>query len=220
MWALVPVKTLSRSKQRLAGLLSAPERAELSLAMLEDLLSVLESVAAVTRIMVLTDDARVAETVRGRGHAVVQETSQLDVNANLNRAARRCATRVSQLLVMPADLPAVSRADIQALLASHRHGVTMAPATVDGGTNALLLEPPDAVPFQFGARSCAAHRAAAVARGLDIALVRRPALGRDMDRPADLGWLLTQPAGTRTAGLLARLQVLERLAAAALKDTA
>ncbi|MFZ5913432.1 MAG: 2-phospho-L-lactate guanylyltransferase, partial [Pseudomonadota bacterium] len=36
IWAIVPIKDLSRAKQRLSGLLSETERRALGLAMLED----------------------------------------------------------------------------------------------------------------------------------------------------------------------------------------
>ena len=220
MWALVPVKSLQRSKQRLAAALSVGERGALVLAMLDDLLDVLARVSAVQRVLVLTDDDVVAQRVRDRGQEVVAEQSGLTLNENLNRAAQQSASHTQRLLVIPADVPSATALDVERLLAAHRGGITLAPAVVDGGTNALLLEPPDVLACQFGPNSCARHQEAARAAGLDVVVVRQTGLARDLDRPDDLAWLMARPGGKHTSAFLSSLDVGQRLAARSLKDTA
>ena len=61
-------------------------------------------------------------------------------------------------------------------LVSDRHGT---------GTNALLVAPPDAIPFRFGEGSRAAHEAAAAAAGAAYVEIRGP-LSFDVDTPEDL----------------------------------
>jgi 2-phospho-L-lactate guanylyltransferase len=220
MWALIPVKSLRLSKQRLATLLSVSERGALVLAMLDDVLDALAAVPAILRVRVLTDDQVVAQRVRNRGHQVVPEQSGLTLNENLNRAARHSAAHTQRLLVIPADVPAATAADVELLLAAHRGGITLAPAVVDGGTNALLLEPPDVLACQFGPDSCARHQKAARAAGVEAVVVTRTGLARDLDRPDDLHWLMTRPAGKHTTAFLTSLDVGQRLAAQSLQDTA
>ncbi len=220
MWVLVPVKSLQRSKQRLAPLLSVSERSALVLAMLDDLLDTLAGVSAIQRVLVLTDDEAVAQRVRSRGHQVVAEQSGSSLNDNLNRAAQHSAAHTQRLLVIPADVPAATAADVEQLLAAHRGGITLAPAVVDGGTNALLLEPPDVVACQFGPNSCARHQRAARAASVEAVVVTGTGLARDLDRPDDLARLMTRPGGKHTTAFLTSLDVGQRLAAQPLKDTA
>ena len=220
MWALVPVKALSGAKQRLANVLRAAARARLAQAMLDDLLCLLENATQIERVLILTADAAVAQQARRRGHRVFEEDADQSLNENLGRAAQDCATQTPRLLVLPADLPAATREDIDTLLAAHRGGLTLVPASVDGGTNAMLLEPADAVSCQFGERSFARHSAAARRAGLGLTVVENANLGRDLDRPDDLTWLAQRALGPHTAALLASWNVREGLAEAALPHTA
>jgi len=61
-------------------------------------------------------------------------------------------------------------------------------------TNALLLRPPDALPFAFGVGSLARHRAAE-ARGLSPRWCDAPGTALDLDTPADLAALDAVLAG-------------------------
>jgi 2-phospho-L-lactate guanylyltransferase len=67
--------------------------------------------------------------------------------------------------------------------------VTISPDGVHAGTNALLLRPPDALPFAFGPGSYEAHLRAARERGLDVRVCERPHLAFDLDTAEDLGRL-------------------------------
>jgi len=219
MWALVPVKLLQRSKRRLACVLTPSERAGLAVAMLDDLLALLESEKVIQRIYVLTADPVVAADVQARGHQVICEDTNMDLNSNLDAAAAQLADQVERLLVINADVPAVTAEEFADLLAAHTGGVTLVSATVDGGTNAIICEPPDALRYQFGAQSLARHRTAANSAALDCSVFDRPGLGRDMDRPDDLAWLMRQPVDTRAGSLLEKLRISARLNAV-LRDSA
>jgi 2-phospho-L-lactate guanylyltransferase len=64
--------------------------------------------------------------------------------------------------------------------------VAIVPADAGGGTNALLLYPPDVIAPSFGPDSFAAHLRAAEAAGAAVQVVSDPALGFDLDTPDDL----------------------------------
>jgi 2-phospho-L-lactate guanylyltransferase len=64
--------------------------------------------------------------------------------------------------------------------------VAIAPADAGGGTNALLLCPPDAITPAFGTGSFEAHLRAAEDAGAAVQVVHDPALGFDLDTPDDL----------------------------------
>jgi 2-phospho-L-lactate guanylyltransferase len=65
----------------------------------------------------------------------------------------------------------------------------ISPDGASAGTNALLLSPPDALPFAFGPGSYEAHLRAARERGLDVRVRERPHLAFDLDTAEDLARL-------------------------------
>jgi 2-phospho-L-lactate guanylyltransferase len=62
----------------------------------------------------------------------------------------------------------------------------LAPDRGGTGTNALLLAPPDCLPFAFGVGSRARHEELARAGGVMLATYAAPGTAFDVDRPADL----------------------------------
>ena len=63
--------------------------------------------------------------------------------------------------------------------------VVVVPDRHGDGTNALLVSPPDAIPFRFGAGSRAIHLAAGTEAGASVAEVGGE-LALDVDTPDDL----------------------------------
>lgn len=109
----------------------------------------------------------------------------------------------STMLLLPADIPLVTKADIQALLTEHTcPGVTLAAAGSDGGTNALLVSPPDIIAPAFGENSCQRHSAHAREQGLDPAVLNTSGLNLDIDTLEDIHALL---AADRECATLAYL---------------
>ena len=106
------------------------------------------------------------------------------------------------MLTLPGDIPLVTTAEIEALLAAHRPApsFTIAPSHDEQGSNAILMSPPDAVPLRFGDDSYFPHLAAARARGIEPTVVRAPGIAFDIDNPDDLAHF--SHIGSRTrAGL-------------------
>jgi 2-phospho-L-lactate/phosphoenolpyruvate guanylyltransferase len=205
----VPVKALARAKTRLAGVLSEAERADLTLAMLEDVLD-----AALVQdgwsTVVVSRDPRVLAVASRRGVGVLPEEG-----ASLGAAARQAESTLAggdTLAVLLADLPLVtSGALAQALGLAGDGAVVMAAAGSDGGTNLLVRRPPDAIAARFGRRSFARHRWAARAAGLEVREVSRPELAFDLDRPEDLARMLTAEGGGRAAAACRSLGLPERM---------
>jgi FO synthase len=212
--AVVPVKLFSRTKQRLAPLLSVEERAALARAMLEDVLSALTGARSLAGILVITGDATAAAVAQAAGAIVVADTENAGTTPAVTAAARHLEqTGQGGMLVISADVPLVTPADIEAILAAHgvAPSVTLVPASDDGGTNALACSPPQALAFAFGEASLRRHRDAAQARGLTPAVLNLHRVGRDIDRPEDIAHLLRHPPTTRTQAYLAGIGISGRL---------
>jgi len=218
-WALVPAKGPLLAKSRLRVVLEAEECALLSAAMLRDVLHALEHATGVEQVAVLTDDDSVAAQVSAGGHTVIRDADD-DLCASLDSAATELAGRgADTLLVLPGDIPTLTAADVDALLHRHESGLSLCPAIRDGGSNAVVCTPPDAIPFCFGEHSAARHLAEAQQRGLTAHRLALPAFFRDIDLPDDLVWLGAQAGGTHTQNFLRRSGLGARLGPSYLSAT-
>jgi len=213
----VPVKALSRSKGRLASVLTPSERGALTLALLEDVLAACARQSG-WETWVVSPDPHVLEAAARRGAAAIPE-EQGSLLGAVRTVERRLADPADSLAILLGDLPELDAEDVATALAASAP-VVLAPAASDGGTNFLLRRPPGAIPARFGRRSFARHRLEAARRGLELAEVRTPGLAHDLDRPADLARLIAgdHASVTRSVclemGLADRLPLLERLSGA------
>jgi len=190
-WAVVPIRGLATAKTRLGPDLDPAARRGLVEAMLRRTLQATRDARSIHGTVVVTKDPEVAGLAHHhRAIGLVEHAPGLNaaILAARSLAVARGATAV---LVLPADLPAISAAAIDAVVAaaaaqpapvgivalvSDRHG---------RGTNALLTSPPAIVDPAFGEDSRAVHRAAAAAAGAAWLELGGP-LALDVDTPADL----------------------------------
>lgn len=204
--AVVPLKNLAGAKSRLAELLTPDERRALVLAMLRDVLKALLQTPALAGVHVVSSDAEVLDLARAYGAAALPDRTD-NLNDALTQAAGRCAaTGADAVLILPADVPLVTPGELEQFVAAldGTPGVVLAPSP-DGGTNALLVRPPLALPFRFGPNSLAYHHQEARRRGLRVQQVRTPGLERDIDHPDDLLAILNTPGTTATRRLIRSL---------------
>lgn len=201
MHAVIPLKDPSRGKARLMDVLSPGQRAELIRVMLHHVVSILTSSPSIHEVSVLTGES----TPIPRGCTRLADRD-LELNAAVVQAARelRALGRRGMLLVVHADLPFVTREDIDALVAAcQREAVVAAPDWTGTGTNALAFPVAGDVTPHYGPDSLAAHREQARAAGLPFVLVRRAGLAEDIDEASQLQWLLERE-GERYGFLSAR----------------
>jgi len=205
--ALIPMKDLAGAKMRLAGVLDREARAEFALAMLADVIAACHDSGCFDVISVVSSDSEVFWQARELGAKPIAEPATISgLNAGLTFAQRYMARRVavSELLVVPADIPLARGSDIRALMEALGDGapcVAIARAR-DNGTNALALRPPEAIPMRFGPDSADAHADAARTAGVRLVQVENARLSFDIDAPEDLDELATAAAGAATAGWL------------------
>ena len=214
LWAVVPVKHFARTKGRLAPLLSRDERETLAGAMLTDVLSALGRARTLAGVVVVTGDNKAAQMARKAGAHVIHDDENAGTTAAVAKAARHLAEAgCDGMLVVPADVPQITAADVDAIIAAHRgaRAVTLVQASVDGGTNALACSPPEVIRFYFGDDSFRQHRDAAKTGGIEPAVLKLARLEQDIDRPDDLAEFMTRPSKTRSYACLAAAGVTQRL---------
>jgi 2-phospho-L-lactate guanylyltransferase len=186
LWLIVPVKPLFEGKSRLASVLSPAERATLMRHLVRYVLDRAQQTGHFSELLVVSRDPEVWALAHLAGAGALREEGH-DLNLALEQA-RGWAVRqqADAILVLPADLPLITRQDINQLvtMAQRQPGVLIAPSQ-GGGTSALLLRPPDAIPFCFGPESFRLHCQQAQLAGNPLTIYRSDTLAFDVDVPED-----------------------------------
>lgn len=181
---LVPVKAFSRAKARLAPSLDPRQRARLARVMAEHVLGA----AAPLPVAVVCDDEEVGLWAAARGAMVLPEPGR-GLNGAVSTGVRRLgAAGADEVLVVHGDLPLARGL---ARLAGYA-GITLVPDRHDDGTNVVCVSPAAGFRFSYGRGSFHRHLEEAERLGSAVRVVRDPALGADVDLPADIpqfmGW--------------------------------
>lgn len=169
----MPIKATGRRKTRLSSVLSEPARNDLADLMLHRVLAALAASPSVNEIIVLSS----ARPTGWSGRSSVDHGRGL--NSELAAVARGIA---GPLMVIHADLPTLTPADIEALARMGEGGVAIASDRWSRGTNALAACEAGSLKFAFGADSLALHRDLMPS----AQIVHRAGLGLDLDLPGDL----------------------------------
>lgn len=193
LWAIVPVKPLSRGKSRLAAALNEEQRSKLNEDLLAHTLQTLSEIKEFEQILVVSRDTHALTIARNHGARTVREDGKPHLNTALTRAtvvAKVYGT--SNVLVLPVDLPLLTRDDVLALLekADQPPVVVIAPDRHQRGTNAMLVSPAGLIEYDFGEDSFRRHCEAARKAGARLEVVNLPSLALDLDVPEDLDELV------------------------------
>lgn len=213
MWAIVPLKTLEAAKRRLADVLSPEERRALMLAMARDVLTALVRCQTLAGVLIVSRTPEADALAQAFGTERFMESPDADLSGALTQAAEYLTEHrhASGVLIVPADVPLITPAEVDALLAGHS-AVTLAPDDEHLGTNALACSPPDRIAFRFDGRSFKPHVDAAFAAGVHPRVVPSQRFALDVDTPDDLRELLQRGPGTQTATFLQKSGIARRLA--------
>ena len=190
---VIPMKDPAEAKSRLGDTLPGKARAALARTLFRQTLRVLKTVDPSLHVVVVTSSDAIREICYPfRAHLLDDPGTGLN-DAVTAGAAYAAHHRFASVCILPGDLADPSPVDLAAMFAQPRSSgsVIIAPAH-DGGTNALVVSPPDALPFAYGPDSCAAHQKAAQAAGLGCLIMPLPSLLYDVDRSADLNARLTR----------------------------
>jgi 2-phospho-L-lactate guanylyltransferase len=198
LWALVPVKGLASAKQRLQQYLG-PEREELAVAMLTDVLDALVASKAIAHTAVVTADPRVAALALQRGLLLVEEGANCEMNAAIAlgvRAIRENGGR--RVVIIHSDIPLLTGKELDRMVGvflERARGCTgeliaISPSADQGGTNCLFMDVKHPFGFSYGKGSFALHCASADARGAQVVALDSPTTAMDIDEPEDVAKLL------------------------------
>jgi 2-phospho-L-lactate guanylyltransferase len=118
------------------------------------------------------------------------------------------------MLTMPGDIPLLTAADVQAIVATPEPPVPvlLVPNRDDLGTNAIVLSPPDCLPLAFGYDSFQRHLRLAAERHLAVEVRRLSRVALDIDEPEDLALFADQRVPCHSLQVLTTLGIIDRLA--------
>lgn len=192
VYCLIPAKPHAEAKSRLAPVLTQSQREEFNRWLLQRTLRLARQV--VGPVVVVSRDPAIVAQAETQGAWGLAETSA-GLNPALTQAAGFArAHGATGLLVLPTDLPCLTATDLESILAlgttpstrgAGAPALVIAPCRHGTGTNALLMRPPDLIPFAFGPDSFAAHCAAARAAGVEPLVYRADSIAFDLDTPED-----------------------------------
>jgi 2-phospho-L-lactate/phosphoenolpyruvate guanylyltransferase len=186
--AIVPVGVLDGAKSRLGEVLDAEERRDLVTQMVRTTVSAAVRTPGIAETIVVTPDDEARALALDAGGRPLRQRGE-GLNEGLREARDDAiAGGADAIVVLPVDVVQATPPAIGEILRPLERGgplVVLVPDRHGRGTNALLVAPPDAIEFAFGADSRAAHRAAAQARGVRYEEIRGP-LTLDVDTPEDL----------------------------------
>ena len=198
----MPVGGLEGAKSRLGDTLDAEERRDLTIGLLTRTLEAIHTSPGIAEMIVVSPDEDVRRLALAAGARPLRQRSQ-GLNRGLREARDEALARgATAIAIVPVDLPLISPEAIAGLLAPladprvqpgvdsgldpERPLVVLVPDRHGRGTNAMLVAPPDAIEFQFGGDSRAAHADCAREAGARLVELADSALALDLDTPDDL----------------------------------
>ena len=207
--AVVPLKNLKLAKSRLSNILAEGERQELVLAMFDDVLVSLRASHFIDEIFLVADkyfdpvaDVQMITEIKNRGYdeAIIEALKDSRIN------------QAQAMLILPADLPLVSRDELNTLIRDQEdRSIRIAGARDQDGTNALVMKPPHLLATSFGVGSFKRHKKIAKALSVKIEEVNLPGLSFDVDTEKDLIDFVQTKSDTRTYRFLEESGIISRL---------
>ncbi|NKB36928.1 MAG: 2-phospho-L-lactate guanylyltransferase [Gammaproteobacteria bacterium] len=210
MHVLIPVKSLTNSKTRLASLLSVDQRARLSKYMLEDMLECLNSVKEINSINIVSCESSLEAMANSYKVNFIHTEEDKGYSEDALFGIEHLRIDNEQTVaIIPADIPHLSPGDLRTLIRQHKTGLSLCPAVADSGTNALVFNVPLNIPLLFGNDSLSRYQSVAFKRKIPLQLIEIGGFAKDIDRPADLNWLKEKSSGARTWNFLQNLDLTD-----------
>jgi 2-phospho-L-lactate guanylyltransferase len=179
---VIPIRAFRSGKARLADTLDDDQRAALARTMAE---RVTRAAGALPAVIVSSDDEVRAWADASGLEAVDDPGRGLDGAARVGVAHHRARGR-RRVVVAHADLPHAPPGGLVRFAGVAAGIVALVPCHRDDGTPVLSVPTEPEFPFAYGPGSARRHAAIAHRLGLAALVVRDPALGYDVDVPADL----------------------------------
>ncbi len=201
---LIPVKSLSTAKQRLAEALNQSQRSQLAEAMLRDVMNAVSGVRNRIAVALVTGDVHAQQLACEFGFGVIEDTRNESETAAIEIATKWCERQgYDTTVVVPGDIPLISSDELHRVLdAAPREGAVFVPAYDRRGSNCILRRPASLIPLRFGNDSFLPHCDAMRKTGKELIILEMRGIGLDIDNPHELDLLLQRDGSTHAQRLL------------------
>lgn len=184
---VIPMKSPKRSKQRLVGSLSDTARESLSLTLFENTLVFFQRHFPMLDVLVVSESLDVLALAQTYEANTLFDDGENGLNGALDFACDWVKkTGYDSMLIVPSDIAMLDPAEFVALMSAANDASVVIAVAKDGGTNALLTSPPDAIQFEYGCDSASAHQANALNNRLACRSLHLANLALDIDQSEDL----------------------------------
>lgn len=201
---LIPVKSLTTAKQRLAAALDQERRSQLAEAMLRDVMTAAAGARDRIDVALVTGDARARALAAEFGFLVIADPRNESETAAIEGATAWCEQRgYDTTIVVPGDIPLITSDELRRVLdAAPAEGAVFVPAYDRRGSNCILRRPAAIIPLRFGNDSFLPHCEAMRTTGRELVVLEMPGIGLDIDNPHELELLLQRDGSTNAQRLL------------------
>ena len=187
MWALIPINDFSGSLSRLSEHLNRDQRKEMTQILATQVIEALYSVRSIEKIVVLCNERQWLKSFDNQKIIILKDPEIKKLKAKITHAANWIQSQgANQMLYLSVDLPFVQEKDITKFITEHQGGLSIVKAHKENGTNALILDFPAILEFQFGVNSFDKHLATAKAQKINTKIVEIKNLSLDIDTWDDL----------------------------------
>jgi len=150
-------------------------------------LDALTPIASVEKIIVLSNEIEWLSSFWNKKIVVLPEPDTEQFSKKIDNTAQWIQSQgVTAMLYLSIDLPYIQQEDIENLISQHISGLSIVEAKKDNGTNALILDLPTKMEFQFGPNSFSKHLAEARSKNINTTIVNIEYLSLDLDDWNDL----------------------------------
>jgi len=201
---LIPVKSLTTAKQRLAAALDQERRSQLAEAMLRDVMIAAAGLLGRIDVALVTGDARARALAAEFGFLAIDDPRNESETAAIEMATAWCEQRgYDTTVVVPGDIPLITSGELQRVLdAAPAEGAVFVPAYDRRGSNCILRRPAAIIPLRFGNDSFLPHCEAMGQTGRELVILEMPGIGLDVDNPHELELLVQREGSTNAQRLL------------------
>jgi 2-phospho-L-lactate guanylyltransferase len=201
---LIPVKDLATAKQRLARVLTQPQRSQLAEAMLRDVMTAAAGVRNRLAVALVTGDAGAMQLAREFGFGIIEDRRNESETAAIEIATAECEQRgYDTTVVIPGDIPLITSDELHCVLdTAPAAGAVFVPAYDRRGSNCILRRPASLIPLRFGNDSFLPHCEAMRKTGKELVILEMPGMGLDIDNPHELELLVQRDGDTNAQRLL------------------
>ena len=187
MWALIPINDFSESFSRLSEHLDSDRRRELTQILATQVFEVLCSIRSIEKIVVLSNEKEWLKSFDNQKITILKDPEIKKLKEKITHTSKWIQNQgIQQMLYLSVDLPFIQETDIAKFIAEHQGGLSIVKAHKENGTNALILDLPATLEFQFGVNSFDKHLAAAKAQKINTKILEIKNLSLDIDTWNDL----------------------------------